>query len=373
MDSFPEVISPQGRCPSERGMVSELHELVSEFSEEDEQVAVGIEVDRGLLVGALVGAGYEVYAINPMAASRYRDRHGVSGAKSDAGYAKVLADLVRTDRHNHRVAGSDSELVDAIRVLARSHQSAIWSRQRQVNSLRSALREFCPGALEAFGTGLASGDAVGVLAVAPLPSSGAPCLVRRSRRPYVEVGGAEGSRRSPTRSSVSCVPSTSRPVRSFPGPMGSSPARASRSSRPSTGRSNSSKRLWPNILRHTRPPRSSAPCQDSGRRSAAGCSASSGTTRTAMPAPSLARTTPARRPSPRPRARADSSCSFRPQPSPGRCLGPVGFLFAHQIIRRPGVLRRPPRQGQDPPPGSTPAGQPLGGDPPRLPGDGRTL
>jgi len=84
----------------------------------------------------------------------------------------VLADLVRTDRHNHRVAGSDSELVDAIRVLARSHQSAIWSRQRQVNSLRSALREFYPGALEAFGTDLASGDALAVLAVAPTPELG---------------------------------------------------------------------------------------------------------------------------------------------------------------------------------------------------------
>jgi hypothetical protein len=39
------------------------------------QVVVGIETDRGLLVGALVAAGYQLYAINPLAASRYRERH----------------------------------------------------------------------------------------------------------------------------------------------------------------------------------------------------------------------------------------------------------------------------------------------------------
>jgi hypothetical protein len=152
--------------------VGELHELVGEFAEEDEMVAVGIEIDRGLLVSALVGAGYEVYAVNPLAAARYRERHGVSGAKSDPGDAKVLADLVRTDRHNHRVVGGDSELVDAIRVLARAQQSAIWSRQRQVNSLRSALREYYPAAQEAFGNDLDSADALAVLAIAPTPELG---------------------------------------------------------------------------------------------------------------------------------------------------------------------------------------------------------
>lgn len=165
------VLDKRRVAHSVRG-IGEIHEMVGEFSEEDEPVAVGIEVDRGLVVNALVGAGYEVYAVNPLAASRYRERHGVSGAKSDPGDAKMLADLVRTDRQNHRVVGGDSELVDAIRVLARSHQSAIWSRQRQINSLRSALREFYPGALEAFGTALASSDALAVLAIAPTPELG---------------------------------------------------------------------------------------------------------------------------------------------------------------------------------------------------------
>ena len=152
--------------------LAELHALIAEHIEEPSEVSVGIEVDRGLLVGALVAAGYGVYAVNPLAAARYRQRHAVSGAKSDRGDAKVLADLVRIDRHNHRLLAGDSEVADAVKVLARAHQSAIWSRQRQANSLRSALREFYPAALEAFGTDLTSSDALAVLAVAPTPELG---------------------------------------------------------------------------------------------------------------------------------------------------------------------------------------------------------
>jgi transposase len=171
MDDVGAVLGTRRVAHSVRG-IGELHELVTSHGEEDEEVIVGLEVDRGLLVNALVAAGYELYAINPRAVSRYRDRHGVSGAKSDRGDAKVLADLVRTDRHNHRTIGGDSELVDAIRVLARSHQSAIWSRQRQVNTLRSGLPEYYPGAQEAFGTDLDSSDALAILSIAPTPELG---------------------------------------------------------------------------------------------------------------------------------------------------------------------------------------------------------
>jgi transposase len=92
------------------GGVAELHTLLARHADDPGQVVVGIETDRGLLVGALLAAGYQVYAVNPLAVSRYRDRHAVSGAKSDRGDAKVLADLVRTDRHNHRQVAGDSPL-----------------------------------------------------------------------------------------------------------------------------------------------------------------------------------------------------------------------------------------------------------------------
>ena len=172
------LLDEQGKVLG-KGRVSEgvegvrrLHELVAEHAEEPEQVVVGIETDRGLLVRALLAAGYQVYAVNPLAVSRYRDRHTTSRAKSDPGDAKLLADLVRTDRHNHRPIAGDSELAGAIQILARSHQNLVWTRQRQVNQLRSTLREFYPGALEAFGTDLAGVDAIAILERAPIPSQG---------------------------------------------------------------------------------------------------------------------------------------------------------------------------------------------------------
>jgi len=93
------------RVPDGLEGVGRLHAIVAEHAEDPANVVVGIETDRGLLVGSLVAAGYQVYAINPLASSRYRDRHATSGAKSDPGDALVLADLVRTDRHKHRPLG----------------------------------------------------------------------------------------------------------------------------------------------------------------------------------------------------------------------------------------------------------------------------
>jgi transposase len=151
-----------------------LHALVADHLEEDgepEQVLIGIETDRGPWVQALIASGYTVYAVNPLQVARYRERHGVSGAKSDPGDAHTLAELVRLDRAHHRPVAGDSQLAEHVKVLARTHQSMIWSRQRQTNTLRSMLREFYPGALQAFDE-LAGRDALAVLAIAPSPEAG---------------------------------------------------------------------------------------------------------------------------------------------------------------------------------------------------------
>ena len=160
------------RLPEGLTGIRGLHELVAAHVEEPEQAVIGIEIDRGLWVGALSAAGYQVYAVNPLAVAHYRDRHHVSGAKSDASDAKLLADLVRTDRHNHRPIAGDSAEAEAIKVLARGHQNLIWTRTQHTNRLRSALREYYPAALVAF-EDLAHGDALGVLGRAPSPEQGA--------------------------------------------------------------------------------------------------------------------------------------------------------------------------------------------------------
>src|SRR3954454_20612391 len=103
---------------------------------------VGIETERGLWLQALIAAGYQVFAINPLSAARYRERHSTSGAKSDAGDAHVLAEIVRLDREHHREIAGDTELVDAVQLLARAHQTAVWERTRQVLRLRATLRQY---------------------------------------------------------------------------------------------------------------------------------------------------------------------------------------------------------------------------------------
>jgi transposase len=188
----------RARVPEGVEGVSRFHELVAPFAEEPGEVVVATETDRGLFVGALVAAGYQVLAVNPLSTSRYRERHSTSGAKSDPGDAFVLAELARLDRHNHRPIAGDSELAEAVKVLARAHQSLIWTRQRQTNQLRSVLREFFPAALDAFDD-LGSGDALAVLAVAPTPTLGrrlsrskiAAVLRRGGRQRRIEERAAE--------------------------------------------------------------------------------------------------------------------------------------------------------------------------------------
>jgi transposase len=103
----------RARLPEGIAGITQLHGLIGGFLPEDaapEQVVVGIETDRGGWVAALVAAGYQVFAVNPLQVARYRQRHLTSGAKSDAGDAHTLADMVRTDRHQLRPIAADSAL-----------------------------------------------------------------------------------------------------------------------------------------------------------------------------------------------------------------------------------------------------------------------
>lgn len=93
-------------------------------------IPVAIETSHGLLVATLRAGNRKVFAINPLAASRYRDRHGVSRKKSDPGDALVLANILRTDMAMHRPLPADAELAQAITVLARAQQDAVGAGSR---------------------------------------------------------------------------------------------------------------------------------------------------------------------------------------------------------------------------------------------------
>lgn len=128
----------------------ELMSLLAEHTEDVASVPVAIETDKNLIVVALQAAGLEVFAINPKAVARYRERHGQSGKKSDPGDAALLADVLRTDRHQHRPLPSISPAGLAVKALARQHQEAIWALHVTTSRLRSVLLEFYPQALRAF-------------------------------------------------------------------------------------------------------------------------------------------------------------------------------------------------------------------------------
>ncbi|MFL6097422.1 MAG: IS110 family transposase [Blastococcus sp.] len=205
----------RARLPEGIAGLSRLHELLAEhLTDEDvdpetgfvaQNVVVGIETDRGTWVAALVAAGYQVFAINPMSAARYRERHGTSGTKSDRGDAHVLAEIVRLDRAHHRTVAGDSPAAEGLKLVARSHQAFIWDRTRHLQRLRGALREFFPAALQAFPE-LNTSEALELLERAPDPARAArlsrskitAALTRAHRRdPEAKAEAIQAALRAP--------------------------------------------------------------------------------------------------------------------------------------------------------------------------------
>jgi hypothetical protein len=171
MDAAGRVLAKR-RLPEGVAGMARLHEMIGQQLGEDAddaEVVIGIETDRGPWVAALVAAGYTVFGVNPLQASRYRERHGVSGAKSDSGDAHMLTDMVRTDSHQLRAVAGDSADAEGIKVLARTHKTLIWERTRQVQRLRHQLLAYFAAALEAFDD-LDAPDALELLGKAPDPA-----------------------------------------------------------------------------------------------------------------------------------------------------------------------------------------------------------
>ena len=88
----------KARLPEGVAGIARLHALVAgqlgEGAEDDDvEVVVGIETDRGSWVQALIASGYQVYAINPRQVARFKERYASSGAKSDKSDAHALADI----------------------------------------------------------------------------------------------------------------------------------------------------------------------------------------------------------------------------------------------------------------------------------------
>jgi len=184
------------RISDDAAGLAALLDLLAEHGDSPEDpVPVAIETPRGLLVACLRATGRKVYPLNPMSVARYRDRHSVAGRKSDHGDAFVMANVLRTDMHAHRPLPADSELAQAVAVLARAQQDAVWDRTTAHNKLRSHLREYFPGFLAAFAgarDGIMRPEARVILAAAPDPASAAKLTLARLRALLKKAGRQRG-------------------------------------------------------------------------------------------------------------------------------------------------------------------------------------
>jgi transposase len=184
------------RISDDAAGLTALLDLLAEHGDTPEDlIPVAIETPRGLLVACLRAAGRTVYPVNPMAVARYRDRHSVSGGKSDPGDSFVLANVLRTDMDMHRPLPADSELAQAIAVLARAQQDAVWDRTQAHNKLRSHLREYYPGFLAAFADargGILRPEARAILAAAPAPAGAVSLTLAQLRALLGKAGRSRG-------------------------------------------------------------------------------------------------------------------------------------------------------------------------------------
>jgi transposase len=177
------------------GLAALLGLLAEHGDSPDDPVPVAIETPRGLLVACLRATGRKVYPLNPMSVARYRDRHSGAGRKSDHGDAFVMANVLRTDMHAHRPLPEDSELAQAVAVLARAQQDAVWDRTHAHNKLRSHLREYFPGFLAAFAgarDGIMRPEARVILAAAPTPADAAKLTLAQLRALLKKAGRKRG-------------------------------------------------------------------------------------------------------------------------------------------------------------------------------------
>jgi transposase/transposase IS116/IS110/IS902 family protein len=177
------------------GLAQLLELLAGHGDSAGDPIPVAIETPRGLLTACLRATGRPVCPVNPMAVARYRDRHSIAGRKSDHGDSFVLAGVLRTGMHAHRPLPAGSELTQAIAVLARARQDAVWDRTQACNRLRSHRREYYPGFLAAFASakgGIMRPGARIILAAAPTPADAAKLTLTQLRGLLRKAGRSRG-------------------------------------------------------------------------------------------------------------------------------------------------------------------------------------
>jgi hypothetical protein len=164
--------------------VAALVERIAGLEADPAEVRVVLETRHGLLVEALVEAGYTVLPVNPELVSR---RRGPARKKDDAEDARICC-LIALDRHaGLRRLIPHGELAGELRSIARDDERACRDERRLLNRLRADLLVTFPAALAIAGEDLGATRILRLLERWPT----AQALAAASREEIIEFGRAQ--------------------------------------------------------------------------------------------------------------------------------------------------------------------------------------
>ena len=130
--------------------LAEIGRWLDEQRAEGFELWAAIEKPAGRIVDFLLDHGVEVYPVNPKAVDRVRDRYRMSGSKSDAFDAYVLAEFLRTDQAHLKALRPSSEKAQELKMLCRDQRRVVRHKTRLLNQLTTTLKEYYPRPLDAF-------------------------------------------------------------------------------------------------------------------------------------------------------------------------------------------------------------------------------
>jgi transposase len=149
------VLDPSGRrvaaftIEHSAAGLSDLMRRLARLGEAD-TMPVGIERPDGRLVDALLEAGHPIVPVKPNAIKTWRDGEVLSGAKSDAGDAEVIAEYLRLRHHRLQLATPYSPQTKALRTVVRTRGDLVEMRVAATNQLTALLDAHWPGATAIF-------------------------------------------------------------------------------------------------------------------------------------------------------------------------------------------------------------------------------
>jgi transposase len=127
--------------------IDELKRFLLELAKTPEQLACIVETSHGLLIAALLEAGFTVYPVNPKTVDR---RRNAADLKTDTIDAYLLAKTGRSDLADLRRLQPDAPIVAELKLLTRDQDGLIQMQTRLVNQLTACLKTYYLVALTLF-------------------------------------------------------------------------------------------------------------------------------------------------------------------------------------------------------------------------------